>query len=203
MSTRKVLFPIILILLVALAPYARAATGVADAAAFMNDVGSHVLKIVNDKTAPDPQRKQEFTAVTDRSFDIPTITRFVLGRYWQTATDEEKQNFGKAFETYMIQVYWSHFSSYTGDTFKVTGTQDEGNGTILVRTNVAQADNSKPAVEISWSLVKQDDGFKIRDAALEGVSQAITYRDEFASIIEKSGGHVSGLITQLNERIKG
>jgi phospholipid transport system substrate-binding protein len=51
--------------------------------------------------------------------------------------------------------------------------------------------------------VKRDNNFKIRDASLEGVSQALTYRDEFASIIERNGGKVSALIAQLNERAKG
>ncbi len=49
-------------------------------------------------------------------------------------------------------------------------------------------------------MEKQDGQFKIRDASLEGVSQALTYRDEFASFIERNGGQVTSLIQNLNQR---
>jgi phospholipid transport system substrate-binding protein len=126
----------------------------------------------------------------------------VLGRYWRTASDQQKKDFTAAFEDYMINVYWSRFNSYNGETLRVASAQDEGNGTILVTTDIFRPETGNPPVKVSWSIVKNADGFKIRDASLEGVSQALTYRDEFASIIERNGGSVDALITQLKERAK-
>ncbi len=60
----------------------------------------------------------------------------MLGRYWRSATDAERQQFTQSFERYMISVYWSRFSSYNGENFKVVNAQDEGNGTILVTTQI-------------------------------------------------------------------
>jgi phospholipid transport system substrate-binding protein len=191
-----------LALLAALALYAGPAAAQGDPRAFMTDMGNHVLKIINDKQTPEAQRKQEFQQTVEKAFDISKIAQFALGRYWKTASDEEKQQFAKAFETYMIQVYWSRFSSYNGESFKVTGSQDEGNGTSVVTTDVLRPGTGQPPVKVSWSLTKSGDTYKIRDASLEGVSQALTYRDEFASIIERGGGKVSALIDQLNERAK-
>ncbi len=173
-----------------------------DPASFMNDLGTRVLKIINDKVTPEAERKQQFRQLGEQSFDIPKITRFVLGRYWRSANDDEKKKFGDAFETYMLQVYWSRFSSYNGESFKVMGTQDEGNGTILVTTQILRT-SGQPPIKVDWSVVKSGDGFKIEDASLEGVSQALTYRDEFGSIIERNGGQVSALTNQLNARAKG
>jgi phospholipid transport system substrate-binding protein len=173
-----------------------------DATSFMNDLGARVLKIINDKSTPEASRKEQFRQLGEQAFDIPKISRFVLGRYWRTVTDDQKKQFGDAFKTYMLQVYWSRFSAYNGETFKVTANQDEGNGTILVTTQILRA-SGQPPVSVDWSLAKSGDSFKIEDASLEGVSQAITYRDEFSSIIERNGGQVSALINQLNARAKG
>ncbi len=172
-----------------------------DPTSFMNDLGTHVLQIINDKAAPEAQRRQQFRELCEQAFDVPKISRFVLGRYWLSANDDQKKQFGAAFETYMVNVYWSRFTGYNGETFKVTGTQNEGNGTILVTTQVMRP-SGQPPVSVDWSVVKAGDGFKIEDASLEGVSQALTYRDEFASIIERNGGQVSALIDQLNARAK-
>lgn len=192
-----------LVLMVMLGPLARPAAAASDAGSFMTDLGNRVLHIINDKQQPEAQRKQQFQELIDKSFDVPKIAQFVLGRYWRTATDDEKQSFAKAFEIYMIQVYWSRFTSYNGENFKVTGSKDEGNGTIVVTTDIMRPDTGQPPVKVSWQLVKSADSYKIRDASLEGVSQALTYRDEFASIIERNDGKVSALIDQLNERAKG
>jgi len=169
----------------------------------MTDIGDRVLKIINDKQSSEAQRKQQFEKLIDDAFDVPKIAQFVLGRYWRSASDDEKKQFATAFQTYMINVYWSRFTSYNGESFKVTGSQDQGSSTITVSTDIMRPESGQQPVRVTWSLAKIAGGFKIRDASLEGVSQALTYRDEFGAIIERNGGKVSALIDQLRERTKG
>jgi phospholipid transport system substrate-binding protein len=180
-----------------------AAGATADPTQFMMQLGDRVLKIINQKPLSEAERKTEFRMLAEQSFDIPKIARFVLGRYWRTASEEEKQHFRDAFENYMIQVYWSRFNSYHGETFKVLAARDEGNGTTLVTTLINRPETGQPPVKVNWALVQDGNSYKIRDASLEGVSQALTYRDEFSSIIERNGGKVSALINQLNQRAQG
>ena len=200
---RRVFPCLVLLLLLGVAAPRPGRADPADGSQFMTNLGNRVLEIINDKSAPEAQRRQQFRKLADDSFEVPKIAQFVLGRYWRSANDDEKKRFVDAFETYMVQVYWSRFTGYNGESFKVTGQRDEGNGTILVTTEILRPNSGQAPVKVAWSLVKRDNGFKIRDASLEGVSQALTYRDEFASIIERNGGKVSVLISQLNERAKG
>jgi phospholipid transport system substrate-binding protein len=174
----------------------------ADATAFMTGIGNRVLNILNDKDGSSELHKRQFRELAEQSFDIPKIAQFTLGRYWRTATDDEKARFLQAFKAYMVDVYWTRFNSYAGEVFQATKSQDQGNGTILVTTEIQRPDSGKPPVKVLWSLVPFGESFKIRDASLEGVSQALTYRDEFSSIIERSGGKVSDLIDQLNNRTR-
>jgi phospholipid transport system substrate-binding protein len=173
----------------------------ADATDFMTGIGNRVLNILNDKDGSNDRHKEQFLQLAEQSFDIPKIAQFTLGRYWRSATDEQKARFVAAFKTYMVQVYWTRFNSYAGEVFQATKAQDQGNGTILVTTEIERSGGQRP-VRVLWSLVPAGETFKIRDASLEGISQALTYRDEFSSIIERSGGSVAALIDQLNSRAK-
>jgi len=193
---------VVMMFLLMLAPFARATAADGDPSAFMQDIGNHVLTIMSDRDRAEAARKDEFVKLCEQAFDVPKIAQFVLGRYWRTATDDEKKQYIAAFETHMIQVYWTYFSGYHGETFRIKAQRDEGNGTILVTTEILRGETGLPPVAVTWSLVKQGDSYKIRDASLEGVSQALTYRDEFGAIIERSGGGVLSLIKQLNDRAK-
>jgi phospholipid transport system substrate-binding protein len=199
---RNSILRLALVLLMVLALHASPAAAQGDPRAFMTDMGNHLLRIINDRSTPEAQRRADFQTLGESAFDIPRIAQFSLGRYWRAATDDQKQRFIKAFEIYMVAVYWSHFSSYSGESFKVTGAQDEGNGTTDVTTDILRPDANQPPVKLTWQLVKSGDSYKIRDADLEGISQAQTYRDEFSSILERNGGDVSALIAQLVDRAK-
>lgn len=179
----------------------RPAMAAGDAAAFMKDVGDHVLRLLNDKQAPEAQRRAEFDKLAIQAFDVPRIAQFVLGRYWTTASDQEKQQFVQTFQNYMVSVYWSRFHDYEGVDFKVTGERPAGNQ-VDVTTEFGRA-NGQPPAKVDWTIAQEGGGFKIRDASLEGVSQALTYRQEFSSVIERNGGRVSALIDQLRQKANG
>jgi phospholipid transport system substrate-binding protein len=141
------LFPRLVVLLFLLGvtpPVAHAQSG--DPGQYMNTLGTRVLQIINDKQTAEAQRKQQFRKLAEDAFEIPRIAQFVLGRYWRTANDDEKKHFVDAFENYMVQIYWSRFSSYNGESFKVTGQRDEGNGTTLVTTEILRPNSGQPPV---------------------------------------------------------
>ena len=73
------------------------------------------------------------------------IARYVLGRYWLAANDDDRQQFDTAFEHYMVKVYWQRFGDYTGATFKVLSEKPGDNGMTVVTTEVARATDQPPA----------------------------------------------------------
>ena len=72
----------------------------------------------------------------------------------------------------------------------------------MVTTEIAQAPGQQPA-KVIWQIARQPNGYKITDVVLEGISQAVTYREEFSSVIAQHGGQVSALTQQLREKAKG
>ena len=46
------------------------------------------------------------------------------------------------------------------------------------------------AVKVDWHLTDRNGTYKISDVMVDGISMAVTQRSEFASVIQRSGGHV-------------
>jgi phospholipid transport system substrate-binding protein len=180
---------------------ARPAAAADDAASFISSTADKVLRLARNQQLPQAEFKKQLHAIADEDFDTPRIAQFVLGRYWRTASEADRQQFIQAFEDYMVSVYANRFRQYSGANFKVTGQRQEGN-TALVTTEIDQG-NGKPPAKVFWQLGKTSNGYKITDVSIEGVSQAVTYRQEFSSVLEQKGGQISALTQSLRQKANG
>ena len=57
-------------------------------------------------------------------------------------------------------------------------------------------------VKIAWRLLQRDGDLKIVDVRVENLSMAITLRSEYTSMLQRNGGNVSALVSELRERLK-
>lgn len=178
----------------------RVAAATPDASGFIGDLGGRVLRLIGDKQRPLAERGQDFERLADQAFDFPRIARFTLGTHWRTASDDQKQQFGAAFEAYMVKYYWSQFSSFNAADFKVTKQRDSGSNFTIVSTEIDRQPG-QPPVAADWTVAKIGDGFKITDVSISGISQLLTYRDQFASTLDRNGGDVAALTDLLKQKI--
>jgi phospholipid transport system substrate-binding protein len=68
----------------------------------------------------------------------------------------------------------------------------------VVASQIVQPDGAPP-VRVDWIVRKDGGGFRIADVSVEGVSMVLTQKQEFAAVIERSGG---GGVTALNKAIQ-
>jgi len=183
-----------LVLCVGLSAHA-AANGAED---FIRQMGDRAVATVNAPNLGDSARAKRFGSIFRDAFAVPVIGRFVLGQYWRRATDAERKEYLKLFEDYVVQTYTNRFSGYRGVKFKVGSARAVNDQEQLVPSEIVRP-AGQPPVEVQWR-VKQGSGYKVVDVIAEGVSMLISQRDEFASIINRSGGKVSGLIDVLRQR---
>src|SRR6516165_8960307 len=196
MTRRSVLTATVVLIVGALAPAILAA---ADPAGVINNLGNRALEVLGKNSTP-AQRVTRFHELFRADFDVPGIARFVLGRYWKTATTEQQDEFTRLFEDYIALVYSSQLSAYSGETLKVTGSRADPEGAIVASEIIRPS--GAPPVKVEWHLTDQHGTYKIRDVAVDGISMAVTQRSEFASVIQRNGGQVQGLIAMLREKTK-
>jgi phospholipid transport system substrate-binding protein len=169
----------------------------ADAVAFMNTLWDRAVEVLSKKTDP-TVREARFRELFHTDFDCPGIARFVLGRYWRTASEEEQQEFVKLFEDYVVFVYTARLSNFGGEALKVRGSRSDGDG-VIVSTDVVSPGTASP-MRIDWRLVTGNGAYKISDVIVEGVSMAVTQRSEFASVVQRNGGQVRGLLAMMRDK---
>jgi phospholipid transport system substrate-binding protein len=199
--SRALRFLVVPFVALSLAAVAAMAAPAADAPGFINDLLSKALSSLNDKQLSQQQRDKDFRDVLDRDFDMPRIARFVLGRYWNAADEQQRQSFQKLFEDYLVKAYGERFSQYSGEQVKITGSRSESDTVTLVSSQVLRPNGAPPA-KVDWRVRKDNTGdYKIVDIDVEGVSMLLTQREEFGSVIQRNGGDVTGLNKTLEEKL--
>ena len=142
--------------------------------------------------------RARFAELFHDDFDGPGIARFVVGRYWRTASPEEQQDFIKIFEDYVVFVYTARLGDFGGEHIDIRGSRSDGNG-VIVSTAISGPRNTSP-VNVDWRLVTDNGAYKINDICVEGISMGMTQRSEFASVVQRNGGQLRGLIALMREK---
>jgi phospholipid transport system substrate-binding protein len=197
--TRRFLLTTLAFLLVVASPAGVPDAVAADPSLFMSEMWKRAGEILGKK-ATQTERLARFRELFQANFDGPGIARFVLGRYWRSASQDEQQEFLRLFEDYVVFAYGTRFSSLNGETLKIRGNRAEDSG-VIVSTEMINPGGEAP-VKIDWRLVTDNGVFKINDVVIEGISMMVTQRSEFASVIQRHGGKVSGLLSLMRERTK-
>ena len=167
-----------------------------DATAFVRTLGTEAIQVLGPSVSP-AQRLARFRQLFHDDFDVAGIGRFVLGRYWNTATPPQQQEFLQLFQEYVVQAYTSRLAQYGGEPFRVTGARPAGDE-VIVGSEVVRAGGSR--VQIDWYLINRGGQFKITDVYVGVDSMKVTQRDEFAAIIQHDGGRIDGLIARLRQK---
>ena len=80
---------------------------------------------------------------------------------------------------------------------EVTGSRLVGSEDSMVSTRITLGNEGSPA-NVEWRVRQGDTGYRIIDVVAEGVSLAVTTRNEFGAIVSQGG--IDGLLAQLRER---
>ncbi|HWE72836.1 MAG TPA: ABC transporter substrate-binding protein [Stellaceae bacterium] len=175
----------------------------ADPSALISQLASQAVSVIVDKSETPDQREAKFRALLQDGFDIPRISRFVLGRYWNAATDDQRKQFSQLFEEWIVRTYSARFSQYGGEKIQVTGTRNEAPTTTVV-TSQFVSPNGAPPAKVEWVVRKNSDNdYAVVDVSVEGVSMALTQRDEIAAVADRNGGTIEGLNKAMQDKIRG
>ncbi|MFI3242447.1 MAG: ABC transporter substrate-binding protein [Alphaproteobacteria bacterium] len=157
-----------------------------------------IEELVNSNLSASEKTKK-FTKLFEEYFDLDFIGKFVLGRYYRTATPEEKKSFIAAYKEYNVRTWSGRFDEFKGKSFDFKGSSASNSASqIFVDTEVDMGDGSVPA-KVVWRVLEEKDGaYKVVDIVIENVSLAVSARSEYTSFLKNNGGSISALIKKLD-----
>jgi phospholipid transport system substrate-binding protein len=153
------------------------------------------LDFLSSKTLSQDAKRKSFEGLLQDSFDLDTIARFSLGRYWNAASAQEKAEYTKLFRRMVVDVYSNRFSEYKGERFEVRDSRADSEKDAMVTSFIVPPDGQE--IQVDWRVRYKNGKYQIVDVIVEGVSMSVTQRSEFSSIIQRGGGQVAVLIDHL------
>ena len=168
---------------------------------FIQNLGERAVGVLRDKeNTTFAEREFAFRNILVEGFHIKTISRFVLGRYWAKATDEQRATYNDVFVDFIVRVYASRFDAYDGEVFEITqAIESEIEGDTIVRTQILRPSGSAP-IGVDYRVRKIDGNYKVVDVNVEGISMLHTHRVEFASVINRKG--MDGFLEELRAQVE-
>lgn len=163
---------------------------------FVEGVAKEVIAIIKTKTGAD--RQAAILQVLQTSFDLPYMGRSALGTYWNQASEDQRARFLKAVATAEARAYSERFGQYGGQTLVLGKITPRANGLSIVESRLNQT--SGQPIKLEWEVRDTDQGQRIVDVKVEGVSMVMTRRSDFNSYIKNNGGTVDPLIKELESR---
>ncbi|MGD9870128.1 MAG: phospholipid-binding protein MlaC [Thauera sp.] len=180
---------------------ASAATDVKAPDVLVKDVTNEVLEIVRADKAIQSGDTQRVIELVDAKvlphFDFRRMTMLAVGRDWRQATPEQQDRLTEAFRTLLVRTYSNALTQYRDQRIEFRPSRFASADTrVQIRTEVIQT-GAQP-VGIDYMLEKRDQGWKVFDVIVAGVSLVTNYRSSFGQEISRGG--IDGLIKSLEER---
>jgi phospholipid transport system substrate-binding protein len=128
-------------------------------------------------------------------FDTQRSAQLVLGKYWRTATPEQRQRFIDAFYHSLLTNYGSALAEFTSDRLKIYPTNVTPDARVAtVRTDVKRDNGDR--VSVNYYMVRTPQGWKAWDVVIDGISYVNSYREDFGAQIEQQG--IDAVIKRLD-----
>jgi phospholipid transport system substrate-binding protein len=164
-----------------------------DPAQFIQNLGTQGIQALGSSA---PQRVARFRQLFESNFDGPGITRFVLGPSGRNMTPEQQQEFATLFRDYIAQNYAEKLASFSGAPFRVTGTRQNGDETIVM----SQVQRQGGPAELDWHVVNHGGRFVVTDVQVNGSSMKVSERNQLAGILERNGGRPDALLSVMRQQ---
>ena len=127
------------------------------------------------------------------------ISQLVLGKLWKDASVAEKDSFKKEFQVLLIRTYSRalfELKDWSVRFLPITVSEDDARK-VLVKTEILQP--GLQPISINYRMLNNQNGWKVYDIVIEGVSLVTNYRTGFKNDVERSGS-LQEVINQLAKK---
>jgi phospholipid transport system substrate-binding protein len=169
--------------------------------ALVKQVTAEVLEAIkSDKQLAGGDKQRALRLAEEKvlpHIDFEEAARLAVGRAWSQASPEQKKKLVAEFRTMLVRIYSSAIEPYQGQTITVAPVRMKPGDTEVTVHNTFVRSGGK-AISFDYSMRKTEQGWKIYDIVVEGVSLVLAYRSEFDGVVKQEG--VDGLIKRLAQK---
>lgn len=128
-------------------------------------------------------------------YDFEGMSRWILGRNWRVANDEQRVRFQNEFRSLLVNTYATALLNYSDQEIVFLPYRADAKDDRRAQVRAEFRPAGSPPVPILYSLHRAGDGWKVYDVAIDGISLVTTYRSGYATEIRNHG--MDGLLEKL------
>jgi phospholipid transport system substrate-binding protein len=145
---------------------------------------SGVLSILGDPKLQGESGKkvkaERIEAAAEKLFDFVELSKRTLGVNWNKFSTAQRQEFVELFKGILKDAYVDKITSYTNEQVDFTKEVPLSENTVEVQSVIVAKSGQVP---IYYRVIKKDDGWKVYDVVIEGVSLISNYSSQFREIL--------------------
>lgn len=172
-----------------------------DARAVVETAGSQMIQLIGEQRAElerDPALLYQLVEdVLLPHFDFETIARLVLGKYWRTASPDQRGQFTQEFKTLLVRSYATAWLEYEGEEIRFLPPHPSRRSDRSV-VRVELIDPYSAPIAFTYSLHNISGPWLVYDVAVDGVSLLANYRVSIATNVKAKG--LDTTIAEIEER---
>ena len=165
----------------------------------LSTVDNVIARITAEREMLDTQPETVYNLINDLIipvFDFNNMSRWILGKYWKQASEEQRNVFTSEFKDLLVRTYAKAVLGFSNERVELLSTQtNPKNNMVKVNTEIISDAGVTP---VNYYMHISDGSWKVVNVAFEGISLVETYRKSFASVIRNDG--LESLIQQLVDK---
>jgi len=166
---------------------------------FVKELVDDAITKLSDKNLDEDQKKTFIEKIALENVDINALGLYTLGELRKSSSENDINNYQKAFEKYFLKSLTSRLTDYSSSKFEILGEDKKSSTYTMVNSKIVPEDGD-PDIKIDWRIyTKNPDKPLIRDLIVEGLSLARTQKEEFSSILSSNNNDIKILINKLKE----
>lgn len=138
----------------------------------------------------------DFEKIFERYSDKSYISAYAMGVDGRRATSAQKRAFSKAFQSYIARKYGARFQEFIGGKLEV-GSVKKVKSWYEVSTT-AYLRNEAP-FDVTFQVSDRAGKNLFFNMYIEGVNLLLTERTEVGALVDRNGGSIDGMISDLKK----
>lgn len=171
-----------------------------------------LLTILDDTELTQPENREELKSQLINEFEplfvFREMTQRALGANARSLSDQQVDELTTVFKNLLEEIYVSRLTSHLsteGDTaeiesIEITGTDRQGPYARVNSTATFRKGENRTTFKLNYKMVNRDNGWKIYDVEIEGVSLISNYRSQFSNILTNHSYET--LLSRLKEKLE-
>jgi phospholipid transport system substrate-binding protein len=176
-----------------------------EASAVIEASTQEMLKILEQEELLLEEQQDDLLAEIDTALspvvDFDYISKVVMGKYYRRASSDERAAFSDVFKTTLLKTYAKALVGFKIEKFEIVPPKKQSPSAKkqIVTVNVYAADGTKYA--LVYYMRKGDEGWRLVNALLDGINLRLTFKNQFADMVQKNRGDVGAVIANWKEKV--